>query len=78
MTEAFIIKVGNAQLVGEQAGAGESLLFLHAGVADRRMWHDQIADLSENYHVVAYDRRGFGKTTSASNGQLEQLQNTVV
>ena len=64
MIEAFIIKAGNAQLVGEQAGAGKSLLFLHAGVADKRMWHDQISDLGKDYHVVAYDRRGFGETIS--------------
>lgn len=64
-TDTFIIKTDNAQLVGEQAGAGESVIFLHAGVADRRMWHDQMADLSDDYHVVAYDRRGFGETAAA-------------
>ncbi len=60
----FMINTGNTQLVGEHMGTGESLLFLHAGVADRRMWHDQMADLGNDYHVVAYDRRGFGETTA--------------
>ncbi|MEO1400659.1 MAG: alpha/beta fold hydrolase [Cyanobacteria bacterium J06635_1] len=38
------------------------MLLLHAGVADRHMWRHQIADLSDQYHTIAYDRRGFGET----------------
>lgn len=62
MVERFEINFGRATLVGEQHGAGEALVFLHAGVADRRMWQPQLAGLSERYLNVAYDRRGFGET----------------
>ncbi len=62
--ESFAIENGTAVLAGEQVGAGEPLIFLHAGVADRRMWHPQMADLSDTYQVVAYDRRGFGQATT--------------
>ena len=64
MTDIFTVKIGSAQIVGEQAGTGHPLVFLHAGVADRRMWQPQIAALKDTYRTIAYDRRGFGKTTT--------------
>lgn len=63
--ESFRIEKGTAVLAGERAGEGEPLIFLHAGVADRRMWRPQMADLSDTYQVIAYDRRGFGETKTA-------------
>ena len=39
-------------------GDGPSVLFLHAGVADSRMWRDQMG--MDGYQTVAYDKRGFG------------------
>jgi pimeloyl-ACP methyl ester carboxylesterase len=65
MAETVQFEIGAAQLVGERAGAGQTVLFLHAGVADRRMWRAQIAELSDHYQTVAYDRRGFGATRTA-------------
>ncbi|MEM8533100.1 MAG: alpha/beta hydrolase [Chloroflexota bacterium] len=79
MTQIFSAKVGNAKLIGEHAGEGHSLVLLHAGVADRRMWRGQIADLSDSYHVVAYDRRGFGETTTPDEAfsHLEDLRKVL-
>ena len=65
MSKTFKLKIGQAQLVGERAGEGRPVIFLHAGVADRRMWRRQVADLSDRYQTVAYDRRGFGETITA-------------
>ncbi|NER79320.1 MAG: alpha/beta fold hydrolase [Leptolyngbya sp. SIO1D8] len=65
MTTTFTVKISSAQLVGEQSGTGNPLVFLHAGVADRRMWQPQIAALQNTYRTIAYDRRGFGETTTA-------------
>lgn len=65
MAETVNFEIDSAQLVGERAGAGQLLVFLHAGVADRRMWRAQIAELSDHYQTVAYDRRGFGATRTA-------------
>lgn len=64
MTETFQIQIDGAQLVGERAGSGHTVVFLHAGVADKRMWRGQIAEFSADYHAIAYDRRGFGATTA--------------
>ena len=63
MTETFQLKIGSAQLAGEYSGHGKPLIFLHAGVADRRMWCPQIDTLKNYFQTVIYDRRGFGETT---------------
>lgn len=61
----FMIPVGGAHLAGAQAGDGPAVVFLHAGVADKRMWGDQQDALSDRYRTIAYDRRGFGETAAA-------------
>lgn len=65
MPEKFTVIIGQAKLCGEKNGEGEPLIFLHAGVADRRMWRSQMAELGDNFLTVAYDRRGFGETETA-------------
>lgn len=42
-------------------GEGPAILFIHAGVADSRMWRDQME--IPGYRTLAYDQRGFGRTT---------------
>jgi pimeloyl-ACP methyl ester carboxylesterase len=59
------IASGSARLAATIAGAGDTLIFLHAGVADRRMWQPQLDAFAAGHRVVAYDRRGFGQTTCA-------------
>jgi 3-oxoadipate enol-lactonase len=44
----------------DQHGDGPPLLLIHAGVADGRMWDDQIPALSPLYRVIRPDLRGFG------------------
>lgn len=68
MTTQFLVPSGSAQIAGEAAGAGAPVVFLHAGVADRRMWSAQAAALARApgpYRALAYDRRGFGDTLHA-------------
>lgn len=60
--ENFTIRSGNAVLTATAAGKGSPLVFLHAGVADRRMWRDQLPAFADAHRAVAYDRRGFGET----------------
>lgn len=52
--------------MGEADGEGHAVIFLHAGVGDRRMWYAQMADLGDRYRVIAYDRRGFGQTEAGN------------
>jgi pimeloyl-ACP methyl ester carboxylesterase len=65
MATAFSIRFDGAILAGEADGFGLPVVFLHAAVTDRRLWADQMSVLSaEGYHVISYDRRGFGESES--------------
>ncbi|MEO8508552.1 MAG: alpha/beta hydrolase [Betaproteobacteria bacterium] len=68
MSAATRIASGLTQLAAEIEGEGIPVAFLHAGVADRRMWRDQLALLAQppaRYRAIAYDRRGFGESLHA-------------
>ncbi|MEM7101546.1 MAG: alpha/beta hydrolase [Bacteroidota bacterium] len=79
MTKRFSVEMGSAIIDGVEAGTGEPLIFLHAGVADKRMWMPQIEFFSNKYHTIAYDRRGFGKTKSPDEAfsHLNDLQTII-
>jgi len=63
MSAAATVPSGLAQIALEASGAGAPVVFLHAGVADRRMWIEQTqAVAAAGYRAIAYDRRGFGDT----------------
>jgi 3-oxoadipate enol-lactonase len=46
----------------ERAGHGPAVVFLHAGVADSRMWEPQVAAFGERFDVIRPDVRGFGQS----------------
>jgi pimeloyl-ACP methyl ester carboxylesterase len=64
-TESGYIKVDNAMLYYEIAGAGSPLVMIHAGVADSRQWDNEFPYLAQNFRVLRYDMRGFGKSLPA-------------
>lgn len=43
-------------------GSGPTVLLLHAGVADLRMWDAQVAELVPGHAVLRCDLRGYGHT----------------
>jgi pimeloyl-ACP methyl ester carboxylesterase len=50
----------------DDQGTGPVILLLHAGVADRRMWSEQLKPLAAaGYRVVALDLPGFGEAPMA-------------
>lgn len=64
-TEPFAFEIGGATLAGLEQGEGLPVVFLHAGVCDKRMWLDQMQAVADaGWHAVAYDRRGYGETVS--------------
>jgi pimeloyl-ACP methyl ester carboxylesterase len=56
------LNVPGGQLYYEVAGQGHPLVFIHAGVADNRMWDEQFTAFADRYRVIRYDTRGFGRT----------------
>lgn len=55
-------EVNGTKLYYEEEGAGHALVFLHAGIADLRMWDEQAPFFAQRYRVIRYDRRGFGRS----------------
>ncbi|WGY72798.1 alpha/beta hydrolase [Burkholderia cepacia] len=62
--KSLLITSGRAMLATEVFGSGEPIVFLHARVADRRMWGQQIREIGVGNQAIAYDRRGFGETVA--------------
>jgi pimeloyl-ACP methyl ester carboxylesterase len=48
-----------------EAGQGAPILLIHGTGAGLSTWSVSFARLAEHHHVIAYDRRGFGSSTSA-------------
>jgi len=65
------VRSGGAVLACDIVGDGPLLLALHAGVADRRSWTPVMDALAGRYRCAAYDRRGFGTTTTAPEAYSE-------
>lgn len=57
--------------------AGPTLVLLHAGVADRRMWDPQRADLSAEHDVLRLDLRGYGESDGRPAGALSPVDDVL-
>src|SRR5580658_345858 len=82
--ERFEVRSGAATLVGDRwrpppSSGGPAVVFLHAGVCDRRSWAPVCELLAADAALVAYDRRGFGETTTDDEGfsHLDDLLSVV-
>jgi pimeloyl-ACP methyl ester carboxylesterase len=63
VSESFTLKLDGAELYGERwPGDGPVLVLLHEGVSDLRGWRQTAEILGASADVVAYDRRGYGRT----------------
>ncbi|WP_225744018.1 alpha/beta fold hydrolase [Marinilactibacillus sp. Marseille-P9653] len=61
------IHTKQATLSIETSGSGETLLLLHAGIADKRMWTKEVDYLSRHFQVINIDLPGFGKSEILGN-----------
>ena len=49
----------------DTGGSGAAIVFVHAATGSRRVWDYQIPAFSAaGYRAIAYDRRGFGRSTA--------------
>jgi len=46
----------------ERAGRGPTVVLIHGGMMDHRMWDEQFDLLASSFDVVRYDVRGFGRS----------------
>jgi pimeloyl-ACP methyl ester carboxylesterase len=59
-----LAEVNGTKLYYEIAGRGPTVVLIHGGLVDRRMWDDQFWVLAREYRVIRYDLRGFGKSAT--------------
>jgi pimeloyl-ACP methyl ester carboxylesterase len=52
--------LNGARIHYEREGEGMPVVFLHAGVADHRMWDPQVESFARHFDVIRPDMRGFG------------------
>src|ERR1035437_4309755 len=52
--------VDNVHLPYQERGAGTTLVSIHGFSSSTYTWKDTFDDLSEKYHVIAVDLKGFG------------------
>ncbi len=60
--QSGFLETDGARIYHEVEGGGPPVLLIHAGVANLRMWDEQVAALRNDYRVIRYDTRGFGRT----------------
>lgn len=53
---------GDALIAYESGGEGSAVIFIHAGIADRRMWRHQLSEIPPGFRFVSLDLRGHGST----------------
>lgn len=63
--EHGVVNVDGGSLYYESAGDGAAVVLLHGGATDRRLWDRQFQSWAEEFRVVRYDERGFGKSISS-------------
>ncbi|HVU10488.1 MAG TPA: alpha/beta hydrolase [Phototrophicaceae bacterium] len=59
-------EINGAKTYYEVAGQDhdQTVVFVHAGVSDHRLWDGQFDLYARRYRVIRYDLRGFGQTTA--------------
>lgn len=61
-SETGFAEIDGTRLYYEVSGDGHPLLLLHEGIADSRMWDEQVPAFAEHYRVIRYDIPGFGRS----------------
>ncbi|MCP4723939.1 MAG: alpha/beta hydrolase [bacterium] len=56
------IEVEGGRIFYEEAGSGEAIVMIHDGLVHREIYDGQFLTFAENYRVVRFDRRGYGKS----------------
>jgi len=60
------LRLPGGTLAYEVRGEGPPVVFLHALIADHRMWEREVSLLSHDHRTVRFDLRGFGGSTPAT------------
>ena len=80
VVDSGYINVDGDKLFYEMAGEGENIVLLHDGMVHREIWDEQFPVLAQDYRVVRYDRRTYGKSSdpTAQYSQIEDLNQIFI
>jgi 3-oxoadipate enol-lactonase len=66
------VQVSGSKLFYQECGSGsDDVVLIHDGVVDSAVWNDVWPALCEQFHVIRYDRRGFGRSPAATSWYSE-------
>jgi non-heme chloroperoxidase len=63
-----VTQINGADLYYEERGEGQPVVFLHGAAAGLRFFEPQLAGLSDDYRVLAFDFRGHGRSEKTDVG----------
>lgn len=58
------VAVAGGTIEVEALGAGPPVVLVHGWTLDRRAWRPQVEALSKRFRAIAFDRRGFGRSSA--------------
>ena len=60
------INIGADKIYYEYSGEGDVIILIHDGVLNNEVWDEQFSKFSKSYKVIRYDRRGYGRSSAAT------------
>src|SRR5687768_175861 len=58
-----VVRTHGIDVAYERVGAGPPVVLAHGAALDSRMWGPQVAALSDEFTVVAWDEPGYGRSS---------------
>jgi pimeloyl-ACP methyl ester carboxylesterase len=71
------ISANEIELNYDLAGGGETVVLVHGGWSDRNNWLTVVPDLARSFSVVAYDRRGHGRSQRDVDGSRRDQEDDL-
>ena len=68
-----ILSLDDVTLHYEMRGKGPAVVLIHGWGVDLESWHFLFPDLADNYTVIRYDRRGYGKSDRSPDVSLDPI-----
>lgn len=67
------LSLDGVKLRYETAGSGPAVVLIHGWAVSLESWHFLFPDLLDEYTVIRYDRRGFGKSNGSPDVSLDPI-----